>query len=212
MVPKNERGHVDVWGAAHIPPGCVHLPYPRLKAVCKKLVIDYADAMVGFDVKGGRSVPRFEGVVVCEEFESQVMKLYHELEQAATDRAEKRRMKAITTNWKRLVRGSIVHARIMRKVMNGAESSELAFVPGATVAALGGPLVAPSASSAPLAATAYGALATSLHAAAAAASAPLHPTHDAAHVHAYSQRSFDVATNAWTSMCACGSRQTFEEM
>lgn len=37
-------------------------------AVCKRLDVDYGMAMTGFDIRGGRSIPRFEGVVVCEEF------------------------------------------------------------------------------------------------------------------------------------------------
>lgn len=34
--------------------------------VCRSLGIDYAPALVGFEVQGGRMVPRIRGVVVCE--------------------------------------------------------------------------------------------------------------------------------------------------
>jgi xeroderma pigmentosum group C-complementing protein len=146
--------------------------------------------MTGFDVKGGRSVPRFEGVVVCQEFEESVMQTYRELEQAAVDRAEKRRMKSITDNWKRLVRGSIVHSRVMREVMRGAEDNELAFVPGAAAHAT--PAGGASSNSSSVAATSYGALANALHSAAAT---PATST-DGPHTHAYSQRVFDLETNA----------------
>lgn len=44
----------------------------KIVPVCKRLEVDYAMAMTGFDIHGGRSVPRFEGVVVCEEFAEMV--------------------------------------------------------------------------------------------------------------------------------------------
>lgn len=56
--------------------GTIHLKHPRLAAVCRKLEVDFAHAMMGFDIRGGRSVPRIEGVVICEEFERYVMDAY----------------------------------------------------------------------------------------------------------------------------------------
>lgn len=211
-----------MWGASHIPPGCVHLSHPRLKATCKKLGIDFADAMTGFDVKGGRSVPRFEGVVICQEFEETVMAAYREMEKAANERAEKRRMKAITGNWRRLVRGSIIHARVMREVMGKAQDNQLAFVPAAAAAAAAA--AAPTSDSKPfsasiLSSTPYGALATSLHASlsASVSAGHSHQVIDGAaathvHVHAFTQQNFDLATNAWTHTCACGAAQTFDDI
>lgn len=58
----------------------MHLRYPRLAAVCRKIQIDFAHAMTGFDIRGGRSIPAIEGVVVCEEFEVAVMDAYREEE------------------------------------------------------------------------------------------------------------------------------------
>jgi hypothetical protein len=45
----------------------VHLKVPNLARVCRKLGIDYAPALTGFGIRGGRSVPNIEGVVVCSE-------------------------------------------------------------------------------------------------------------------------------------------------
>lgn len=53
--------------------GTRQIDQPRVAGVCKRLCVDYAMAMTGFDVRGGRSVPRFEGVVVCEEFAELVL-------------------------------------------------------------------------------------------------------------------------------------------
>jgi Rad4 beta-hairpin domain 3 len=60
--------------------GTVHLRFPRLAAVCRALGADFAHAMAGFEIKGGRSVPAIEGVVVCAEDEGRVMEAYHTAE------------------------------------------------------------------------------------------------------------------------------------
>lgn len=39
---------------------------PNIAPICRSLGIDYAPALVGFEVQGGRMVPRIRGVVVCE--------------------------------------------------------------------------------------------------------------------------------------------------
>ena len=51
---------------------------PRIVGVCKRLGVDYGMAMTGFDIRGGRSIPRFEGIVVCEEYADQVEKEWEE--------------------------------------------------------------------------------------------------------------------------------------
>lgn len=67
IVPKNERGNVEVPPLAQaLPVGTVHVNFPGLGAICRGLSIDYAPGLVGFEVSGGRMVPKIEGVVVCE--------------------------------------------------------------------------------------------------------------------------------------------------
>eukprot|EP00775_Hariotina_reticulata_P010145 gene10145-10303_t len=69
-VPKNERGNVEVPPLTkRLPAGTKHLNFSGLAAICRSLDIDFAPALVGFEVQGGRMVPKIEGVVVCEEFE-----------------------------------------------------------------------------------------------------------------------------------------------
>lgn len=67
MVPKNDRGNVEVPPLTQsLPIGTVHINFPALAPICRGLAIDYAPALVGFEVAGGRMVPKIEGVVVCE--------------------------------------------------------------------------------------------------------------------------------------------------
>lgn len=56
---------------------------PRLAPICRKLQVDFAPAMTGFDMKGGRSVPIIDGVVVCKEDEASVLEAYLEEERWA---------------------------------------------------------------------------------------------------------------------------------
>jgi len=61
--------------------GTVHLKgMPRITLTCKALELDYAVAMVGFETRGGMSVPCFDGVVVCEEHADIITDAYHEAE------------------------------------------------------------------------------------------------------------------------------------
>lgn len=48
--------------------GTKQIDRPKIVGTCKRLGVDYAMAMTGFDIHGGRSVPQFRGVIVCEEF------------------------------------------------------------------------------------------------------------------------------------------------
>lgn len=77
---------MDVFSEKCLPPGTVHLRFPRLVPVAQRLEIDFAPAMVGFEIRRGRSVPVFEGLVVCEEFQDALMEVFHYALQMSADR------------------------------------------------------------------------------------------------------------------------------
>ena len=66
---------MDVWSEKCLPPGTVHLRLPRVFSVAKRLGIDYAPAMVGFEFRNGRSYPVFDGIVVCAEFKDAILEV-----------------------------------------------------------------------------------------------------------------------------------------
>lgn len=91
-VPRNAYGNVELFKPSMLPKGCVHLqgnrmttnPHivifviipvnssfdvlvPGLTRVAKKLRIDCAPAVVGFDYHSGGCHPTYDGFVVCEE-------------------------------------------------------------------------------------------------------------------------------------------------
>ncbi|XVF20594.1 hypothetical protein REPUB_Repub12eG0013900 [Reevesia pubescens] len=70
IVPKNERGQVEVWSEKCLPPGTVHIRLPRVFSVAKKLEIDYAPAMVGFVFRNGRAAPVFDGMCCKDDGQS----------------------------------------------------------------------------------------------------------------------------------------------
>lgn len=55
QVPRNDYGNVYLFKPCMLPVGCVHLRLPNLHRVAKKLNIDAAPAVTGFDFHGGYS-------------------------------------------------------------------------------------------------------------------------------------------------------------
>jgi len=54
-------------------PSCVHVKYSNAAKIAKHLGIDYAPAMVGFDIIQGRSVPILDGIVVAKEYQASIV-------------------------------------------------------------------------------------------------------------------------------------------
>lgn len=89
-VPRGEHGNVDLWTADHMPAGGAHVNLKMAKQAARRLGVDFAPAMTGFELRRRRSVPRIEGVVVAKQFEDAVREAALELEAAAIQRAEER--------------------------------------------------------------------------------------------------------------------------
>ncbi|KAH9604354.1 hypothetical protein KSS87_023944 [Heliosperma pusillum] len=121
-VPKNERGQVDVWSEKCLPPGTIHLRLPRLVPVAKRLGIDFAPAMVGFEFRNGRSVPLYEGIVVCQEFRETILEAYTEEEQRREEEEKKRDERQAMSRWYQLLSSMVTRQRLNDKYMNNSES------------------------------------------------------------------------------------------
>ncbi|GBG69118.1 hypothetical protein CBR_g3816 [Chara braunii] len=111
-VPKNERGQVDVWSEKCIPPGTVHIRLPRVHQVAIRLGIDFAPAMVGFEIKGGRSVPVYDGAIICKEFEEVVLEAYAESEALRLKDQLRRRQQEAAQRWRQLLRSVAIRQRL----------------------------------------------------------------------------------------------------
>lgn len=111
-VPRNERGQVDVWSEKCIPPGTVHLRFPGLVPVAQKLGIDFAPAMVGFEVRKGRTFPVYDGIVVCEEFKDVIMDAYSFHEEARLNELWKKREEQAAKRWRHLLHSMATRQRL----------------------------------------------------------------------------------------------------
>ncbi|EAA32709.1 Rad4-domain-containing protein [Neurospora crassa] len=112
VIPKNEYGNIDLFAEHMCPQGAVHVPYRGAMRVCKRLGIDYAEAVVDFEFGNRMAVPVVQGVVIAEEHHDQVM------EEVAKDEAEKKRKedekrrKAALGMWRKLLMGMRIVERI----------------------------------------------------------------------------------------------------
>lgn len=88
-VPRNERGQVDLWSEEHLPKGAAHVDNRFAASVASSLGFDFAPAMTGFELRRGRSVPKFDGIVIAQENAAVVMDAAREKEREAWKRAEK---------------------------------------------------------------------------------------------------------------------------
>ncbi|XP_058055813.1 DNA repair protein complementing XP-C cells homolog [Anopheles bellator] len=115
IVPRNEYGNVELFTEKMLPKRTVHLKLPGLNRVCKRLRIDCAPALTGFDMAKMRMVPVYDGFVVCEEFaEKAVEEWYKEMEEEERREQEKKE-KRVYSNWKRLIKGLLLRQKLQNK-------------------------------------------------------------------------------------------------
>lgn len=112
IVPKNERGQVDVWSEKCLPPGTVHIRLPRVFSVAKRLEIDYAPAMVGFEFRNGRSYPIYDGIVVCSEFKDVILEAYNEEAERMEAEERRHREKQAISRWYQLLSSILTRQRL----------------------------------------------------------------------------------------------------
>ncbi|TRZ21899.1 hypothetical protein HGM15179_005188 [Zosterops borbonicus] len=122
-VPRNEYGNVYLFLPSMLPVGCVQLKLPNLNRVARKLNIDCAQAITGFDFHGGYSHPVTDGYVVCEEYK-EVLVAAWENEQAEIEKKEKeKREKRALGNWKLLTKGLLIRERLKQRYSIKTEPS-----------------------------------------------------------------------------------------
>ncbi|XP_061397215.1 DNA repair protein complementing XP-C cells homolog [Musca vetustissima] len=115
IVPRNAYGNVELFKPTMLPKKCVHMRLPGLNRVCKKLGIDCANAVVGFDFHQGACHPTYDGFVICEEFQDQVTAAWYQ-EQEEQERKEQEKYEArVYGNWKKLIRGLLIRERLKLK-------------------------------------------------------------------------------------------------
>lgn len=122
-IPLNEFGNVELFQPCMLPIGTVYLKnMPNLNRVCRKLKVDCAAAVVGFDAHGGFSHAVYGGWVVCEEHKEAVIAAYQEEEARNNKKLIEKQQERVWGNWRKLIRGLEIRERI--KLKYGTEDTE----------------------------------------------------------------------------------------
>ena len=88
---------------------------PGLPRICKKLGIDCAPVVVGFDFHQGACHPTYDGFVVCEEFADQVTQAWEQDLEEQEIKETKKYEARVYGNWKKLIRGLLIREKIKVK-------------------------------------------------------------------------------------------------
>ncbi|XP_058452616.1 DNA repair protein complementing XP-C cells homolog [Malaya genurostris] len=112
LVPRSAYGNVDLFKPCMLPKGTVHLQLPGLNKVCKRLRVDCAQAIVGFEYKSGACHAVYDGFVVCEEFRDQVIDEWYQDQVELERKHDERYKKRVYGNWKRLVMGLFIRKKL----------------------------------------------------------------------------------------------------
>ncbi|KMS94230.1 hypothetical protein BVRB_023500, partial [Beta vulgaris subsp. vulgaris] len=134
VVPTSMYGHCELWTSKHLPAGAVHLKHPRIAMAARKVwsvrvsaelfemrflillfqcKVHFAPAMMGFESSSMGSIPIIQGIVTAIENKDAVLAAYNEMEERRKANIEKRRVEAIQTLWRALVKGTIVRHQIV---------------------------------------------------------------------------------------------------
>ena len=98
--------HDDVAPAMEGPsPSDAGLPVARITP-------ELARALVGFDVRDGRSVPRFDGVVVCDEYAPLLIEGAATVQQHAEDKQVRKQRADLLAHWRALLRALSIRERL----------------------------------------------------------------------------------------------------
>ncbi|XP_067269806.1 DNA repair protein complementing XP-C cells isoform X2 [Pseudorasbora parva] len=114
-VPRNEFGNVYMFKPCMLPIGCVHLHLPNLHRVARKLNIDCATAVTGFDYHCGFAHAVNDGYIVCEEHQEILKAAWENEQDIQQKKEEEKREKRAVANWTLLVKGLLIKERLKRR-------------------------------------------------------------------------------------------------
>ncbi|UNI13331.1 hypothetical protein JDV02_000086 [Purpureocillium takamizusanense] len=115
VIPKNEYGNIDLFAEHMCPKGAVHVPFRGAMRVCKRLQIDYAEAVVDFEFGHRMAVPVIQGVVIAEEHRDQVMAELEKDEAERRRKEDEKRRTASLKQWRKFIMGLRIVQRIRQE-------------------------------------------------------------------------------------------------
>ncbi|XP_071331339.1 DNA repair protein complementing XP-C cells isoform X2 [Trachinotus anak] len=132
-VPRNDYGNVYLFKPCMLPVGCVHLRLPNLHRVARKLDLDAAPAVTGFDFHGGYSHAVTDGYIVCEEHEEVLRAAWVEEQELQKQKEKEKREKRAISNWTLLVKGLLIRERLKQRY---GKKNQGSLAPGDDIAGL----------------------------------------------------------------------------
>jgi len=88
---------------------------PGLLRIAKKLNIDCAPAVVGFDFHAGGSHPVNDGFVVCQEYKDVLTDAWNQELEESRKRQQQRYEDRVYGNWRRIVKALLIRERLKVK-------------------------------------------------------------------------------------------------
>lgn len=107
--------NIDLFAEHMCPEGAVHVPYRGAIRVCKRLEIDYAEAVVDFEFGHRMAVPVIQGVVIAEEHYENVMEEIEKDEIERKRKEDEKRRKAALNMWRKFLMGMRIAERIRQE-------------------------------------------------------------------------------------------------
>lgn len=111
-VPKNQYGNIELWSEAHIPRGAVHLKLPRIDTLARDLGVDFAPAVIGFEVKNGKTYPKMDGIVVNASAQELLLDAHAHLQQTTIEQAIAKNQKIVLKRWEKLTKRLLLQNRL----------------------------------------------------------------------------------------------------
>ncbi|KXS13547.1 Rad4-domain-containing protein [Gonapodya prolifera JEL478] len=115
VVPKNSFGNIDLYKKSMLPNGSRHIRLPGIGQIAKKLGVDYADAVVGFEFSSGRSHPVLDGIVVAEEYTELLTGAVSEVSALEAQVEWDKKSRRAISNWRKLTRGLAMKEQLKRE-------------------------------------------------------------------------------------------------
>ena len=112
IIPKNDYGNMDCFVPSMIPRGAAHVPWPGTVRVCKKLGIDYAEAVTGFEFGSKMAAPVIQGVVVAAENEDLLKDAWRADAAEKQKREQLKAEKRILQTWRKFLFGLRITERV----------------------------------------------------------------------------------------------------
>ena len=123
-IPKNGYGNIDCFVPTMVPKGAVHIELRGTVRICKRLEIDFAEAVTGFEFGNKRAVPVITGVVVAKEHEHAVIDAWEEYAELQRQKEEGKQEKAVLATWRRFLMGLRINARLQEEYGDSAGDLE----------------------------------------------------------------------------------------